>query len=85
MSGLCLTLSHVGRGKIFMTAVYICVAYGYYLRVNKGFWVECQSLIDGIHIGKYERWDPHVNPVYETLALNLGSDRLDRKSVDQSQ
>ena len=24
------------------------------------FWVDCQCLIDGIHIGKYDRQDPHV-------------------------
>ena len=55
-----------------MTAVYICVAYGYFLRVNKGFWVECQSLIDGIHIGKYDRRDLHV--IVSVMIIFKGED-----------
>ena len=39
---------------------YICVTYGYFLQVYKGFWVDWHHIIDGIHIGKYYRQELHV-------------------------
>ena len=30
------------------------------LRRYEGFWVDCQSLIDGTRIGEYDRREPHV-------------------------
>ena len=32
----------------------------YPLRRYEGFWVDCQSLIDGTRIGEYDRREPHV-------------------------
>ena len=46
--------------KQLMTVAYISVTYGYSLRGYRGFWVYCQRLIDGIHIGKYDRRETHV-------------------------
>ena len=34
--------------------------YVYSLRGYEGFWVDCQKLIYGIHIGKYDRQEPHM-------------------------
>ena len=48
------------KRELFMTAAYICVTYGYSLRGCKGFWVDFQRLIYGIHIGKYDRQETHV-------------------------
>ena len=46
--------------ELLTTVAYICVTYSYSLWGYEGFWVDYQRLIDGIHIGKYDRWDPHV-------------------------
>ena len=43
-----------------MIASYICVTYGYSLRVYEVFWVDSQRLMDGIHLGKNYRREPHV-------------------------
>ena len=48
------------KRELLMTADYICVTYGYSLRGYEGFWVDCQRLIDGIHIGNDDRREPHV-------------------------
>ena len=48
------------KRELLMTAAYIYVAYDYYLRGYEGFWVNFQRLIDGIHIGNYDRREPHV-------------------------
>ena len=48
------------KSELLMTADYICVTYGYSLQGCKGLWVDYQHLIDGIHIGKYGRWEPHA-------------------------
>ena len=49
------------KRELSMTAAYICGTYVYYLHGYKGFWFDCQQLIDRIHIGKYDRWEPHMN------------------------
>ena len=56
-----------------MTAAYIYVTYGYYLQGYKGLWVDCQRLIYGIHIGKYDRQDPHV--ILSMMGRFKGEDR----------
>ena len=43
-----------------MTASYICVTCGYSLRGYEGLCVDSQRLMDGIHLGKYNRREPHV-------------------------
>ena len=45
---------------LFMTAVYICVTYGYSLRGYYGFLVDFQRLIDRVCIRKYDMREPHV-------------------------
>ena len=60
------------KREILMTLAYICVAYGYYLRGYTGFWVNCQRLIDGIHIGNYDRRDPHV--IVSVMGRFMGED-----------
>ena len=42
------------KRKLFMTADYICVMYGYSMWGYERFWVYFRRLVDGIHIGKYE-------------------------------
>ena len=46
--------------ELFITAAYICMTYGNSLRCYEGFWVDCQRLVYGIHIGKYDRRELHL-------------------------
>ena len=46
--------------------------YGYSMRRYEGFWVNFQCLIDGIHIGKYDRRDPHM--IVSVMGLFKGGD-----------
>ena len=48
------------KRELFMNAAYICVTYGYSLWGYRCFWVDWTRLIDGIHIGNYDRQEPHV-------------------------
>ena len=43
-----------------MTASYICVANRYSLRGHEAFWVDCDSLVRFIHVGKADSRIPHV-------------------------
>ena len=56
-----------------MTADYICVTYGYYLRGYERFWVDCQRLIDEIYVGNYDRQEPHV--IISVMGRFKGGDR----------
>ena len=48
------------KRELLMTASYICVTYGYSLRGYEGFWIDSQRLMDGIHLRKHDRREPHV-------------------------
>ena len=43
-----------------MAAGYIAVTYAYSLRGNEGFWVDGDSLIKNIQLGKHDSVRPHV-------------------------
>ena len=43
-----------------MTAGYMAVTYSYSLRGNEGFWVDGDSLVKNIQLGKNDRLRPHV-------------------------
>ena len=60
------------KRELLMTAAYIFVTYVYYLRGYKGLWVDCQQLIDGIHIGKADRREPHV--IVSVMRIFMGED-----------
>lgn len=48
------------RRLALMTGAYLCVAYGYSLRGNEGFWVDADRLCKNISVGKYDKRCPHV-------------------------
>ena len=47
--------------------------YGYSLQGYAGFWVYFQRLIYGIHIGKFERREPHL--ILSVMGIFKGEDR----------
>ena len=58
-----------------MTAAYICVTCGYSLWGHEGFWDDCQRLIDGIYIRKYDRREMHV--IVSVMGRRQGSHAYD--------
>ena len=50
----------IRRRECLMTAGYMAVTYGYSLRGNEGFWVDCDRLCANIDVGKYHARAPHV-------------------------
>ena len=48
------------KRELLMNASYICMKYGYSLRGYEGFWVDSQCLMDGIHLRKHDRREPHM-------------------------
>ena len=43
-----------------MVAGYIATTYAYSLRGNEGFWVDGDSLVENIKLGKLDPQTPHV-------------------------
>ena len=48
------------KRMLVMTAGYIAVTYSYSLRGNEGFWVDGDSLVTNIQLGKNDSVKPHV-------------------------
>ncbi len=45
---------------LIMTGAYLAITFGYSLRGNEGFWVDCERLCKHIQVGKYDGRQPHV-------------------------
>ena len=64
-----------------MTAYYIFVRYGYSIWGYDRFWFDCQNIIYGIHIGKYERREPHVIVSVIGIFKREGGDHMNLLSL----
>ena len=48
------------KRALAMVAGYMAITYAYSLRGNEGFWVDGDSLVDNIDLGKHDSQTPHV-------------------------
>ena len=48
------------KRMLAMVAGYMATTYAHSLRGNEGFWVDGDSLVDNIKLGKYDPQTPHV-------------------------